>query len=131
VEAMAGWRSLKLRDGLAGATITSSGSATGFSTGPYRYGQVFTYMHSSAGTTPVIRFNFQIGPNMYTGAPPALHANQRWTTLVNGATYTSGSTGLRTMAIAEGQIVEFGKIGWVVSGTNPRIRASVWASFKE
>jgi hypothetical protein len=117
-----------LRD--AGApTITASGSATGINTAAWRSRILYTYVANLTGTSATIRFTYAISPNHMTGVPPSLNAGAKWATRTAGATYSSRATGLRVIAIAEGAVDAYSRVGWTVSGS-AHAKASIWLGLK-
>jgi hypothetical protein len=124
------WSKQVIRDGIAQATLTSAGAvATLLRGGPWRTMILYSYVHTAGGTSPTFRLNYQVSPNAQTGVPAAINANARWTTLLNGATY-SAATGLKVLQVALGQVAEYGRVGWVTSGTGPKFKVSIWAGWQ-
>ena len=124
------WSRQVIRDGISQATLTSTGSvATLLCGGPWRTLLLYSFVHSVGGTSPTLRLNYQVSPNAQTGIPASTNINARWTALLNGATY-SAATGLKVLQVALGQVAEFGRVGWVISGTGPKFKVSIWAGWQ-
>ena len=124
------WSRQVVRDGIAQATLTSTGSvATLLYGGPWRTMLLYSYVHTSGGTSPTFRLRYEVSPNAMTGVPAAINANARWPALLNGTTYAA-ATGLKVLTVQLGQVAEFGRVGWVLSGTNPRFKVSIWVGWQ-
>jgi hypothetical protein len=125
------WSKQVIRDGIAQATLTSTGSvATLLRGGPWRTLQIYSYVHSAGGTSPTFRLRYEVSPNAQTGVPASINANARWGTLLNGATYSGAATGLKVLAVPLGQVSEYGRVGWVTTGTGPKYKVSIWAGLQ-
>lgn len=90
---------------------------------------LYSYVHTAGGTSPTFRLRYEVSPNAQTGVPAAINVNARWGTLLHGATYAA-ATGLKVLQIGLGQVAEFGRVGWVLSGTNPKFKVSIWAGWQ-